>query len=71
MPNKITPYDESILPLLPGIMEQLMDGEKSPSDLYAQLKGIGTTEFIEAMDCLYALGKIDVADDGRGIRRVD
>ena len=71
LPNKITPYDDSVLPLLPKILEQLMDGEKSPSALLAQLKGTGTSEFIEAMDCLYALGKIDFTDNGRGIRYAD
>lgn len=71
LPNKIIPYNDSILPLLPKILEQLVDDEKSPSALYAQLKGIGISEFIEAMDCLYALGKIGFADDGGGIRYVD
>ncbi len=71
LPNKITPYDESLMPLLPKILEQLVDGEKSLPALYAQFKGIGISEFIEAMDCLYALGKIDFADGEGGIRYVD
>lgn len=70
LPDKITPYDDSVLPLLLKILKQLIDCEKSPTALFAQLKGADTSEFIEAMDCLYALGKIDFTDDGRGIRYV-
>lgn len=70
LPDKITPYDDSVLPLLPKILEQLEDGEKGPSELCALHKGVDVSEFIEAMDCLYALGKIDFTNDGKDIRHV-
>lgn len=68
LPDKITPYDDSVLPLLPKVLQRLEDGEKTPSELFASLKGTSTSEFIEAMDCLCALGKIEFTDDGRNIR---
>lgn len=71
LPNKITPYSESVLPTLAKILETLGDDSSTPSKLYSSCKHIDMNEFIEAMDCLYALGKIEFADDGKSVHYVD
>ena len=61
LPNKLISYDQSILPKLPTILKELNDGPISVHELYKRVikKMSGVSEFIDALDCLYALGKIE------------
>ena len=70
LPNKITPYSESVLPALVKLLDTLEGASLTPSEIYSSCKHIDMSEFVEAMDCLFALGKIDFEDDGRRIRYV-
>lgn len=67
LPSKITPYCDSILPQLPKVLD-LLDGKgMNPSELYGAVKtGLdGLGEFYEILDCLYALGAIElIAPEG-------
>jgi len=68
LPNKVTPYKESILALFPDILFLILQADSAPIDLYLRLKktkmkhiSIGT--FIQALDCLYYLGKIELKEN--------
>lgn len=72
LPNKLIPYDQSILPKLSVILKALKDNPKSVHDLYKQVikKMAGISEFIDALDCLYALGKIEFDEKEEVLRYV-
>ena len=54
-PSKVIPYNESILPKLPLVLHYLEHGpKKSVTDI---------SDLFEVLDCLYALGKIDLNGD--------
>ena len=70
LPTKITPYNESIIANFPILLETLEESSYMPKMLYDKLKphfdSIGT--YVEALDCLYALGKIIL--DERGVLHI-
>ena len=65
-PNKVTPYNASILAKFPVVLSCLETEDLSPADLYKKVKSkvsdIG--EFLEIMDCLFALGKVELFEEG-------
>ena len=65
LPNKLFSYNQSILSKLPKFLEEL-NTPKSPKDLYqcTQYAISSPMEFMEVLDCLYALNKIDIDDKG-------
>lgn len=68
LPNKVLTYKESILSKFPVILSVVKTTDITPVFLYKKVKSqfedIG--EFLETMDCLYALGKIEL-EESRGI----
>lgn len=70
LPNKVITYKESIIAKFPAVLNVLRAQELSPSELYKKVKSkvddIG--EFMEILDCLYALGKIEL-DERKGVLR--
>lgn len=65
LPNKLFSYNEGILSKLPVILSNLAT-PLSPKQLYYEINAVITPiEFMEALDCLYALGKIDITNEGR------
>lgn len=70
LPNKVVTYRESLLAKFPIILAIVREQEITVDLLYKKVKSkvedIG--EFMEIMDCLYALGKIEL-DVKRGIIR--
>jgi len=70
LPNKVITYKESLLAKFPVVLGILKGQEMSPDLLYKKVKSkvddIG--EFMEIMDCLYALGKIEL-DVKKGVIR--
>ena len=67
LPSKLFSYAESNLALMPPILERLhAQGETSVEDLLSAVKPYCETlpDFLHAMDCLYALGKIDITEEG-------
>lgn len=63
MPNKVTPYKESSIAKFPVILSLLEKGDMTPSELYAKVKKSkiqNIDEFVEIVDCLYAMHKIEM-----------
>lgn len=70
LPNKLFSYNQSVLSKLPFILREL-ETQSSPRELFLSLGYIVSDplEFIDALDCLYALGEIELnEDEGRIIR---
>ena len=67
LPNKSIPYDKSIFPLFPVLLKALQQKDVSVSNLWeaASANEIVLLDFIGALDCLYALGMIDLTDERR------
>lgn len=65
MPNKLFTYKESVLSKLPVIIKNVENGNCSVVELYQKVQKdvSGICEFMEALDCLYALGKIEYDDE--------
>lgn len=64
-PSKVISYNESILPKLPLVLHYLESGPKKISDVYRYTKGKVTdlSDLFEVLDCLYALGMVDLNGD--------
>ena len=72
LPNKLIPYDQSILSKLPIILKELDNPPIPVHELYKRVikKMSGVNEFIDALDCLYALGKIEFDEKEEVLRYV-
>lgn len=61
LPNKIIPFKESVISHFPSILTELENKDMTAKSLYdtvkSRIKDIGV--FLEILDSLYALGKID------------
>ena len=71
MPNKVTPYKESSIAKFPVILELLEKKNMTPSELFSKVrknKIQSIDEFVEIIDCLYAMHKIET--DGEVLRYV-
>ena len=70
LPNKVITYKESLLSKFPIILSIVKEQEIAVDLLYRKVKSkvddIG--EFMEIMDCLFALGKIEL-DVKKGVIR--
>ncbi len=70
-PSKVTTYKNSSVALFPVILAHLQKEPMAPSKLYQKIKGrvAGLDEYMEILDCLYALKKIEL--EGGKLRYVD
>lgn len=71
MPNKVTPYKESSIAKFPVVLELLERGNMTPSELFSKVRKSkiqNIDEFVEIIDCLYAMHKIEI--DGEVLRYV-
>ena len=61
LPSKVTPYKASILAKMPIILKTLEVRDMRPEELFQKVKGrgINPADFIEIMDCLFILGKVE------------
>jgi hypothetical protein len=59
-PSKYTSYKSSIIALFPMFLEELESRDVTVKELYKKTKSKvqNVQEFIETLDCLYALGSI-------------
>ncbi len=63
IPSKVTPYKESTIAKFPIVLELLEKEDMTPNEVYAELKKqkLGNiSEFLEVLDCLYAMHKIEL-----------
>lgn len=72
LPNKINRLNESIISKYPVILRVLEQGDLSVSALYNAVrnKTDDVGDFMEIIDCLYALGKIEYSEETRLLRYV-
>ena len=73
LPHKVTPYAKSIIALFPDILEELSQQDMSPKELFEKTKSIkyDMADFLSALDCLFALGKLELIEEGRLLRYVE
>ena len=65
LPDKITSFKESVFKLFPLILNQVSKYDMYPIDIYENIKSITSpSEFIEALDCLFILKKIELNQQG-------
>lgn len=69
-PNKLFSYKESIISKFPIALNELQDGPMTVSELYKVLNKhvSGVSEFLDLMDCLYAMNAIEL-DEEEGVLR--
>lgn len=72
-PSKVTPYQASILAKFPIALSHLETADMKPEELYKKMKSkvADVGEFVEIMDCLYALGKVELIEEGGTLHYVD
>lgn len=66
LPSKVTPYKESTIAKFPAVLSLLEDGDMTPQELYDKVKKSKITnisEFVEVLDCLYAMNKIEIHEE--------
>lgn len=65
-PSKVTPYKVSILAKFPTVLASLEAEDMKPDALYKKVKSIVSDvgELLEILDCLYALGKVELIEEG-------
>ena len=58
-PNKVNSYKSSVFPLLPMVLKLLSVRDYTVDSLYEKLKtNMTISEYIDALDCLYAMGQL-------------
>lgn len=64
-PSKVISYNESFLPKLPLVLQYLEKGPQKIRAVYKHMQGRVTdaSDLFEVLDCLYALGMIDINGD--------
>lgn len=63
MPNKVTLYKESSIAKFPVVLSLLEKKDMTPSELFSKVKKNkiqNIDEFVEIIDCLYAMHKIEL-----------
>ena len=71
-PIKLCSYNESIISKFPVVLKVIKREPVAVLDLYRQVIGsmTGVNEFIDVLDCLYALHKIEYDDEKEVLRYV-
>lgn len=72
-PDKVTSFSNSVFSLFPAVMECLLQQEMSPRELFERIyeSKKGVSEFMDTLDCLFALGRIELNEERRTLRYVD
>lgn len=72
LPNKVTTYTNSIIALFPIILEALEESDITPKELFERVSlGKGNMgDLLSALDCLFALGEIEIIEEGRVLHYV-
>jgi len=72
MPSKVNSFSDSVIALFAPILERLEKRDMTPHDLLAatKTKVSEISIFIDALDCLYKLGKIEIPEGTEVLRYV-
>lgn len=62
LPSKVTSYKDSTFAKFPVILGILKQGDMHPDVLFKKVKSknFGVADYMEVLDCLYMLGKIEL-----------
>ncbi|MCH4065737.1 MAG: hypothetical protein LKE98_03005 [Lachnospiraceae bacterium] len=72
MPSRVTPYKKSTLAEFPIILRELKTVDLTPVELYEKVKKkVPFEDFVEALDCLYILDRIELLEDVEVLHYVD
>lgn len=63
LPGKTTTYKDSVISLFPDILRLLKKEDITVTELRKIIKA-DSGNYIAALDCLYALGKIEISERG-------
>lgn len=66
LPSKVTPYKESTIAKFPVVLELLEKNDMTPQELYVKVRKSkikNISEFVEVLDCLYAMNKIKIDEE--------
>jgi len=71
-PNKVTPYRKSIISKFPILIADLEKSDCSVYELYKknEKRFDGINEYVDALDCLFYLGKIELLPGGMKLHYV-
>lgn len=66
LPNKLYSYKNSTLALIPKVLNELRSGPIPAGQLYQKVRPQlnDATDFLSVMDCVYALGVVDINEEG-------
>lgn len=66
LPNKLYSYERSSLALMPKILRIIECQPMQAAELFKEMQPFldDSTDFMSAMDCLYALQAVDINEDG-------
>lgn len=66
MPNKLYPYSESTLALIPEVFDRLKDGAVPAKERFTGMRGVlnDPSDFLSVMDCLYTLRAVGISGEG-------
>lgn len=72
-PSKDTPYAGSVFALFPDILEFVQSGETTVEQAYrmAEEKQWDLADFFSALDCLYAINRIELDEERKVLRYVE
>lgn len=72
LPNKVITYNESIISKFPIVLTILRNGDCRAIELYSQVKNLidDIDDYIDVLDCLFALGTITLNEQTRRLHYV-
>ena len=73
LPNKLYSYHESILSKFPVVLRALRERDFTVGDLYLYVRNyiVDASEYLQIIDCLYALNRIDYDEEGEVLTYVE
>lgn len=72
MPSKVNPFSDSVIALFAPILEELQKRDMTPHELLeaTRTRVSEISIFLDALDCLYNLGEIEIPEDTEVLRYV-
>ena len=73
LPSKVTPFKDSTLSLLPLLLKEINKGDISPLTLLEKVRDRAgeISNFTEALDCLFALNKVELNEQAELLSHVN
>jgi len=70
LPSRSVSYSESVISKFPIVLRAIQDEGVNATELYVVVKNSlrDLAEFVSVLDCLYALGKVDI-ENGKVVKK--